>query len=91
MRHAAPGVLKILHFQFTEFLAAQRVVKQRRQDGAVALLLNGFIAGCSEKLAGLVIANGRRLAFAALSLRPLDAFDRIVADGIFLAEIFEQR
>ena len=38
-----------------------------------------------------MVAERRRLAFAALGLRPLDAFDRIVGDGVFLAEIFEQR
>ena len=44
-----------------------------------------------QQLARLMIADRRRLAFAAFRLRPLDAFDRIVGDGVFLAEIFEQR
>ena len=38
-----------------------------------------------------MIAERRRLAFAAFRLRPLDAFDRVVGDGVLLAEIFEQR
>jgi hypothetical protein len=44
-----------------------------------------------EQLARLMVAERRRFAFAALCLRPLDAFDRIVGDGVFLAEIFKQR
>ena len=44
-----------------------------------------------QQLARLVIAERRRLAFAAFRLRPLDAFDRVMGDGVLLAEIFEQR
>ena len=53
--------------------------------GAVSL------PGAHEQLAGLVVAERRRLAFAALGPGPLDAFDRVVGDGVFLAEILEQR
>ena len=38
-----------------------------------------------------MIAKRRRLAFAAFRLRPLDAFDRVMGDGVRLAQIFEQR
>jgi hypothetical protein len=65
------------------------VIEQRRQNGAVALLLDGFVTGRGEKFAGLVVADCRRLAFAAFSFGPLDAFDWVVADGVFFAEIFE--
>ena len=44
-----------------------------------------------QQLARLVIADRRRLAFAAFRLRPLDAFDRVMGDGVLLAQIFEQR
>jgi hypothetical protein len=67
------------------------VIEQGRQDGAVALLLGGFLAGCGEQLASLMIAERRCLAFAALGLRPLDAFHRVVADGIFFAQVLKQR
>jgi hypothetical protein len=36
-----------------------------------------------------VVAERRRLAFAALGLGPLDAFDRVMGDGVLVAEIFE--
>ena len=55
------------------------------------LLLIGVLVGRCEQVARLVVADRRRLAFAAFGLRPLDAFDRVVGDGVLLAEIFEQR
>ena len=55
------------------------------------LLLIVSSCGRVEQLARLMIAERRRLAFAAFRLRPLDAFDRIMGDGVLLAEIFEQR
>ena len=91
MRHAFARVLNILHLQLAQFLAPQRVEQQRRQDGAVALALDGVGLRRIQQFARLMIADRWRLAFAAFRLRPLDAFDRIVGDGVFLAEIFEQR
>jgi hypothetical protein len=38
-----------------------------------------------------MIADRRRLAFAAFGPWALDAFDRVVGDGVLLTEIFEQR
>ena len=35
-----------------------------------------------------MIAEGGRFAFAAFGSRPLDAFHRVVGDGVFLTEIF---
>jgi hypothetical protein len=61
------------------------------------LALMGFLAGRDglagrhEQIAGLVVAERRRLAFAALGPRPLDALDRVVGDGVLLAEMLEQR
>ena len=65
--------------------------KQRGQDGAVALALDRVVLRGIEQLARLVIAEGRGLAFAAFRLRPLDAFDRVMGDGVLVAQIFEQR
>src|SRR6266481_7122397 len=87
MRHAAARVSEIRNLELAELFAPQRVVEQRRQDGAVALRLDGFLRRRREKLAGLMIANCRRGAFAALGLRPLDAFDRVLTDGVLFAEI----
>jgi hypothetical protein len=46
--------------------------------------------GALEQLARLVISDRRRLAFAALGFRALNAFHRIMDDGILIAEIFKQ-
>ena len=91
MRHAFARVPEILDLQLAQLLAPQRVEQQRRQNGAVALALDRVVLGRGQQLARLVIADRRRLAFAAFRLRPLDAFDRVVGDGVLLAEIFEQR
>ena len=97
VRHAPPRVSEVLDLQLAQLLAPQRVKQQRRQDGAVALFLHrflaggGVLAGSHEQIAGLVVAERRRLAFAALGPGPLDAFDRVVSDRVVLAEILEER
>src|SRR5271165_5017540 len=65
--------------------------QQRGEDRAVAFALDRVVLRRIEELARLVIAKRRRLAFAAFRPRPLDAFDRIMGDGVLVAEIFEQR
>ena len=55
------------------------------------LLLRLSASGAAEQLARLMIAERRRLAFAAFRFRPRHAFDRVMGHGVFLAEIFEQR
>ena len=65
--------------------------QQRREDGAVALALDRVLPRRFEQLARLVIADRRRLAFAAFRPWPLDAFDRVMGDGVLLAQILEQR
>ena len=91
MRHAFPRVPEIPHLELAQLLAPQRVEQQRGENGAVALALDRVVRRCLEQLARLVIAERRRLAFAAFRPRPLDAFDRVMGDGVLLAEIFEQR
>jgi hypothetical protein len=44
----------------------------------VALALDRVVLRGIEELARLMIAKGRRLAFAAFRPRPLDAFDRVI-------------
>ena len=61
--------------------------KQRRKDGAIALALDGVLVECDQQFARLVVAERRRLAFRGFRLRPLDAFDRVMGDGVPLAQI----
>ena len=91
MRHAFPRVLGILDLQLAQFLAPQCVEQQGGQDGAVALALDGVIWRRGQQVTGLVIADRRRLAFAAFRLGPFDTLHRIMGDSVLLAEIFEQR
>ena len=91
MRHPFARVAEILHLQLAQLLAPQRMEQQRRKNGAVAPALDGVLVGRCEQVARLMIADRRRLAFAAFGLRPLDAFDRVMGDGVLLAQIFEQR
>lgn len=91
MRHAAARMPEVRDLELAQFLTPQRVIEQRRQNGAVALGLHRFLRPRRGQLAGLVIAEGWRGPFAAVSLRSLDAFDRVLGDGISLAQIFEQR
>src|SRR4051794_32973382 len=91
MRHAFARVPEVPNLELAQFLAAQRMEKQRRENGAVALAANAVVGWRIEQLARLMIAKSRCLAFAAFRLRPLDAFDWVMRDGVLLTEIFEQR
>jgi hypothetical protein len=91
MRHAAPCVLEILDLQLAELVAPKRVIQQRRQDRTVALVLDPVFGRRCQEIAGLVIADCRRLAFATFTARPLDAFDWIMGNSVLVAKILEQR
>ena len=91
MRNAAARVPEILHFELAELLAPQRVIQQGRQDGAVALVLDRVLVRRCQQIARLVVADRRRFSFAAFGPRPFDAFDRVMGNGVPVAEIFEQR
>ena len=82
MRHAFARVPEVPHLELAQLLAPQRVEQQRRQDRAVALAASAVVRGRRQQLARLVVAERRRLAFAAFRFRPLDAFDRIMGDGV---------
>src|SRR4051794_15113434 len=91
MRHAFARVPEVPNLELAQFFAAQRMEQQRRENGAVALAADAVVGWRVEQLARLMIAKGWRLAFAAFRLRALDAFDRVMRDGVLLAQIFEQR
>jgi hypothetical protein len=66
------------------------VVEQGGQDCAIALVLEAVTTRRGEQFTSLVVTQRRRLSFAALTPWPLDAFDRVMGDGVFLAEVFEK-
>ena len=91
MRHTFACVPKVPDLELAELHAPQRVEQQRGENGAIALALNRVVRRRVQQLARLMIAERRRLAFGGFHLRPLDAFDRVMGDGVLVAEIFEQR
>jgi hypothetical protein len=57
VRHAfafAPGVLDL---ELAQFLPAQRVEQQRRQNGTIPLALDGLCLRCIQQFARLMIAD----------------------------------
>jgi hypothetical protein len=89
MRHAFARVPEVSDLELAQFLAPQGVEQQRGQDRAITLALDRVGCRRNQQLARLVIAERRRLAFTALRFRPFDTFDRVMGDGIFLAQILE--
>jgi hypothetical protein len=59
-----------LDLELAQLLAAQRMIEQGRQDRAVALLLDGLIAGRGQKLASLMDESPVHL-IGGLTARPL--------------------
>ena len=106
MRHGLPRVPKVLHLELAKLLTPQGMKQQRRKDRAVALaadtvvrlrqaaltkILRMVSVGRIEQLARLMIAESRGFPFTAFRFRPRDAFDRVMRDGVLVAEIFKQR
>jgi hypothetical protein len=67
------------------------VVEKRRQDGPVSFALEGVGRGRLQERAGLAVARAPRLAFIIVGLGALNAAQRVVADGVHLAEMVEER
>ena len=61
------------------------------QGCPVAVALNCVGLGRGRQLPLLVVAERRRPAFATLRCPPRDALDRVVADGVAVAEEIERR
>jgi hypothetical protein len=67
MRHAVAFLAKVFDLQLAEFATAERVIEQRRQDRAIPLGFERVAGGRGEELAGLVIAQCRRLTLLLAS------------------------
>jgi hypothetical protein len=79
------------HAQAAQFLAAQSVVQERRQDGPVPFPFEGVGRGRFQERAGLAVAQGGRLALVPFRFGALDPAHRVVAHGVRLAEVVEER
>ena len=91
MRHAPPRVSEILDLQLAQLLAPQRVKQQGRQDGAVALLLDGFLPGGA--LPGAASSSRAWWSPSAGVLpSPLSALGRLTPlTGLWVTAFFSQR
>src|SRR5581483_5521018 len=87
--HHALSALHIAHAQPAEFFAADTVIEEGGQNGAIALTLERIFRRRLEQFAHLGVTERRRRAFIAVRRRPLDAIHRIAEDGVALAEIIE--
>ncbi len=67
------------------------MIEEGRQNRPVALALERVGGRSLQELARLPVAECRRGAFVAVGHRTLDAVNRVPGNGIFLAEIIEQR
>jgi hypothetical protein len=74
-----------------QFFAAQPVVEEGGQDGAIAFAFQRVRRGRFQQRPDLAVAQRRRLAPIVIGLGALDPADRVVADGIGLAEVVEER
>lgn len=87
----AAAVLEVVDGQAGGFLAAQAVIEQHGEQRPVAPALQAGRIGGVEQGAGLVVAEGRGLAFVRFELGPLDAVHRVAAgDGVALEQVVEQ-
>ena len=69
VHHAPPFLAKVFHQELCQFLPAQRIVEQHRQNSPVALALQGIGRRRIEQRPSLCVAQRRRLAFAADTLK----------------------
>jgi len=88
--HHAPAAVQVTQPQAAELLAADAVIEQGGEDGAIAHALEGVLGRGVEQLAGLSVTERWRGAFIGINRRPLDAIDRITSNSVTLAEIIEQ-
>ncbi len=87
----AASFLQVVGVQLRRFFAAQAVVQQHGQDGPIAQPLERFGVRSIEQLLGLVIAEGRGLAFVGLNPGPFDAVHRVAAgDRIVFQQVIEE-
>ena len=63
MRHAPALLAEVLHEQFGQLFAPERVVLQHREDGPVALALECVVGRRCQESARLGVSQRRRLAF----------------------------
>ena len=89
-RHDATALHEVFDFQSAEFAAAQPVIEEDGQNGAVLFALERGEVGGIEQLARLLIGDGRVVAFISPFSRPFDAMNGIDKDRVLFSEVIEE-
>ncbi len=80
--HHALAALQIFHPQPAQLLAANAVIEQGSENGAIALTLERVFGRSVEQFAGLNITERRSAAFVSIGHRTLDAINGIAEHGV---------
>ena len=89
MRHSL-AQLQILDPQLGKLLAAQPVVEEGGEDGAIPLALQGVGRGSIEERPSVPVADGRGLPLVGFGAWALDPSHGVVGDGVALAKVVEE-
>ena len=89
-RHDATTLYEVFDFQGAEFSAAQAVIEEDSQNGAVPFALEGGGVGGIEQLASLFVGNGRGFALISPFSRSFDAVNGIDNDSVLFAEVLKK-
>ena len=87
----ATALDKVLHAQRTEFGAAQSVVEEDGEDGAIAFAFEGGGIGGGQQRPSLVVGDGRGFALVGSFGRSLDAVGRVDGGGVAGTKVIEER
>ena len=85
------AAVQVLDPEAAELLAADAVIEQGGENGAVTHPLERFGGRRVKQFASLTVAKRRGGTFVAIGHRALDTIDRIAGNGIALAKVIEQR
>lgn len=87
----AAAVVDVADVEVAELGASQPVVKEHREDRAIAKAGERRLRRRVEERPRLAVADRRRAALVGALLRPRDAVDGIDGNGVAFAEVGEER
>jgi len=84
-----PSLMQVFDLQCAEFGPAHRVIKEHRQDRAIAFCFQAVALGGIQSRAHLGAGERRRLAFVTLNVGSGNTFHRVVRYGVALSQVFK--
>jgi hypothetical protein len=85
------GNNEIPNGEFAEFLTAEGMVEQGGQDGPISNAFQRLLGRGDEQLAGLMLGKCRRFPLVCFGAGAFYTFDRIMGNGVLVAEVLKQR